>query len=76
MKPVSARTIPARLGARCCAPGCGDKIKPDPGDSMTEVTWSDGTTSYIERGCERWFVVGHPDYGGGHGPVSGLDLKP
>lgn len=73
-KPVSARKVPARFGERCCAPGCGDKIKPDdPTDTMYEVTWSDGALSYLESNpCARWFTEGHPDYGAGHGPVRGL----
>lgn len=74
--PVSARRIPGRLGERCCAPGCGDKIKPAEGDTMFEVTWSDGSLTYIEDAiCASWFQNGHPDVGGGRGRVPGLGKR-
>jgi hypothetical protein len=56
----------------CCAPGCGDKIKPGCDEKCFEVTWSDGDVTYLEEGCVEWFVNGHPDYRGGHGDVPGL----
>lgn len=60
---------------RCCATGCGDKIKHlKPGDLCFEITWSDGSVSHLERGCVEWFVSGHPDYGFGHGVVPGLEV--
>lgn len=71
-KPVSARKTKVRIPARrCCAPGCGDKIKPmgDPElDWMWRVRFDDGSVAFVEQGlCEDWFENGHPDYGGGHG---------
>lgn len=57
--------IPVR---RCCAPGCGDKIKPlSDEDWCWRVKFSDGTTRWLEPGCVEWLVNGHPDYGGGVG---------
>ena len=62
---------------RCCATGCGDKIKPmgsipdDPDDIMIEVTDPDGKVAYLEDCCVDYFVHGHPDYG--H-PIGDLEL--
>jgi len=69
MKPISARKVSIPVpSVRCSAPGCGDKIKScDPTAWMWEVTFDDGATQYIERGCEQWFYEGHPDYGQGWG---------
>ena len=55
---------------RCCATGCGDKIKPiSSGDTCLEVTWLGGDVTYLEFGCIEWFVHGHPDYGYGYGKI-------
>lgn len=60
-------TLPAK---RCCATGCGDKIKPlHSGDTCLKITWMDGTESMLEMGCIDWFVNGHPDYGYGYGKI-------
>ena len=61
------REVPAVVPCvRCCAPGCGDKIKPD--DTMLELTAPDGSVrGYLEHSCVDWFVLGHPD----HGPAGG-----
>jgi len=57
--------------ARCCAPGCGDKIKPlNSSDSCYEIMWLDGDVTYLESGCLDWFVNGHPDYGNGFGKIA------
>jgi hypothetical protein len=48
-----AKWVPARFGVRCCATGCGDKIKP-----------LDKDVAYLEDlSCAYWFENGHPDYG-------------
>jgi hypothetical protein len=71
IKPIKAERVPVVFPAeRCCAPGCGDKIKDGP--LMWRITWDDGDVSYLEDGCVDWFVNGHPDYGGKFGPVMGL----
>lgn len=49
---------------RCCAPGCGDKIKDD---TCIELVFVDGTKRYLEQDCLDWYVNGHPDVGGGVG---------
>ena len=55
---------------RCCAPACGDKIKPlHSGDTCLKITWLDGDVSYVEMDCYEWFVNGHPDHGGGYGKI-------
>lgn len=66
---VSVRKTPVVIPAkRCCAPGCGDKIKPcEPDDWMYEVTWDDGSVSHVEENCAGWVKDGHPDYGCGWG---------
>ena len=57
--------------ARCCAPGCGDKIKPlNSSDSCYEIMWLDGDVTYLESGCLDWFVNGHPDYSNGFGKIA------
>jgi hypothetical protein len=71
-KPLRAVRVPVTFPARrCCAPGCGDKIKDD---EMFRIELSDGSTRFLEAGCVPWFVDGHPDVpgGGGFGPVEGL----
>ena len=81
--PVSAKKIDWRAAhdaqeakgeqLRCCAVGCGDKIKQNASDPVLyEIVWSDGSISYLEDDCLEWFVNGHPDYGGARGPVDGL----
>lgn len=70
MKPVRAEMVPVHYPAeRCCAPGCGDKIK---GESMYLVVFDDGTHAYLEPECIPCFVDGHPDYGHGFGWCDGL----
>lgn len=49
---------------RCCAPGCGDKIKEQ---ECIELVFVDETTLYLEQDCLNWYVNGHPDTGGGVG---------
>jgi hypothetical protein len=75
-RPVAARLVPVEVPAkRCCATGCGDKIKGDTDvDLMYEVTFDDGSISYVEKNgsCEEWFVAGHPDYGHPYGWCPGL----
>ena len=53
-------TYPAK---RCCATGCGDKIKGPCNDYLIEVTFPDGTIKYLEECCVENFEHGHPDYG-------------
>lgn len=55
-------TFPAK---RCCAPGCGDKIKSP--KWMIEVYgyYSPEEHGYLEESCREWFENGHPDHGGG-----------
>ena len=52
-------TYPAK---RCCAPGCGDKIKGDGDvdDTMLRVHWDDGSVSHLEEQCLTWFEDGQP----------------
>lgn len=59
---------------RCCAPGCGDRIKEWGADQQVyRIVWSDASISYLEDAtCVDWFVNGHPDYGCARGPVVGL----
>ena len=61
-------THPAK---RCCAPGCGDKIKHNvKGEQMIEVTDTEtGKVYYLEEGCIDWFENGHPDYGCARGKL-------
>lgn len=61
-----------RRAPGCCAPGCGDKIKPGCDETCFEITWSDSSVSHLEEGCVEWFIDGHPDYGHGYGTVPGL----
>ena len=57
-----ARYVPVTFPTkRCCATGCGDKIKDD---RMIEVkSATTGEIFYLEEGCIEWFEDGHPDYG-------------
>ncbi len=58
-----ARWVPARLGVRCGAPGCGEKIKPvTPEDMMAEVMWDDGDQSFVEPGLVLQWSPGPPGY--------------
>lgn len=65
MKRYKARYVPVVFPAeRCCAPGCGDKIKiGNRNNEMVEITDSDGQVLYLEENCIEWFENGHPDYG-------------
>lgn len=54
---------------RCCAPGCGDKIKDD--DVLKVIGFVDGRPRYLEECCVENFVHGHPDYGS---PVGDLEI--
>lgn len=66
-----ARRVPIHYPAeRCCATGCGDKIKGDASmnDSMIEVVFPDGTMRYLGESighlsCVEAFEHGHSDYG-------------
>lgn len=74
-KPIRAEFVKLDSGHthRCCSPGCGDKIK---GESHAwRVTWQSGIVTYLEglTLCVLHFTDGHPDLGGGHGDVPGLD---
>lgn len=66
--PISAIIVATPAGVRCCATGCGDKIK-DP--ECLRVEFVDASVAFLERGCVAWFVNGHPDYG--H-PFGGAEL--
>ena len=66
--PTAANLVATPAGVRCCAAGCGDKIK-DP--ECWRVKFTDGSAAFLERGCVAWFVTGHPDYG--H-PFGGAEL--
>ena len=58
---------------RCCAPGCGDKIKPSSDDeTILRLTWSNDDVTYLEEGCVAVFENGHPDYQCGHGPLPAI----
>lgn len=58
---------------RCCAPGCGDKIKTSSDDeTMLRLTWSNDDVTYLEEGCVEWFEDGYTDYRGGHGPLPAI----
>ena len=60
-RPWQAEHTPVVFPAkRCCAPGCGDKIKDG---RMLKLTDGTGEVLYLEEGCVDWFVHGHPDYG-------------
>ncbi len=60
-----ARRVPIEFGKRCCATGCGDKIKGfDASDTCVEATdIATGEVLYIEDGCIENFEKGHEDYG-------------
>lgn len=63
--PLHATRVPIHPAEYCCAIGCGDAIKGlDPEGMMLEVTWSDGTVTYLEdnHSCISWFEDGHPDH--------------
>lgn len=49
-------TYPAR---RCCAPGCGDKIKGYGDETALAVSWSDGSVDFLEHCCRRRFLAGN-----------------
>jgi hypothetical protein len=67
-RPIAAAVVATPESIRCCATGCGDKIK-DP--DCWRVEFADGSALFLERGCVGWFVNGHPDYG--H-PYGGAEL--
>ena len=55
-----------RLGCapRCCAPGCGGKIKPGVDDTAILLEDKGGNIYYLEDECEDIFENGDPYEGG------------
>jgi hypothetical protein len=64
---IKARRVATEPGRRCCAPGCGDKIKSP--EATIELTFPNGVVNYAEEGCLDWVENGHPDYGCPRGKI-------